>query len=273
MYRFLLWIIFFTGLTVFLYPGSKLETIPMKPRVIQSIDGEFLKYGTYVNGERKSMFQLVTRINEQKEEAFLYFHGNDFSSRLPLPAHYTNYGFQMVISTKYGSLSSVRWNFLEDTKKEGRKSNTNFILEVDSENQNALYRSIAWDGSETRSTSSKINLKKDIPIWTIESSSFGAARFLDIKSPGIIQVVIPNLKQTIPGRFIYLGNEILSTPAGKFNTLKVGFIITDPFLSRLLERYLKEMFFWIEDGPRALIVKTQRPDEINILEEIGKWKE
>ena len=274
MKRVLLWMVSLVGLTCFLYPnGSKVEMFAMKPRVIQSLDREFLKYGTYVNGERKRIFQLVTRIDEQKEKAFLYIHGRDIGSKLPMPSHYTNYGFQMVISTKHESLSYLSWDFLEDVKKEGGKSATAYNMDIDPEDQKALYRSMVWDGDETRSTSSKITLKKDIPVWTIEATAFGAARFLDIESPGIIQEVIPQMKQTIPGRFVYVGREILTTPAGKFNTVKVGFMIADPFLSKLMESYLKEMFFWIEEGPRGLIVKTQRPDEINVLEEIGEWQD
>ena len=70
------------------------------------------------------------------------------------------------------------------------------------------------------------------------------------------------------------GREDIQTKAGVFHTVKVGMKAADPFLGKLLESYTKEMFIWVEDSDRALVVKTQNVgDTYLMLEKIGVWKE
>ena len=81
------------------------------------------------------------------------------------------------------------------------------------------------------------------------------------------------VKEAVPVSARFIKKETIQIPLGKFETLKYGVGVTDPFLAQLLDSYVKEMSIWIEDAPRGLVIKTQSPAESYILEEISTWKD
>ena len=71
--------------------------------------------------------------------------------------------------------------------------------------------------------------------------------------------------------FRVVKKELLETKAGRFNTLKIGFSSADPFISKLMDSYIKTTFIWVEDSERALIVKVDVPGVINELESVSVY--
>ncbi len=253
--------------------GGRVETTPMKSKKITVQDGEFLKYGVYINGDRVRGFNMVTRFYPDKKIAVIYIHGTSSNPNSYLPQNYTNYGYQMRIDLENSSLIRADWDFYTNLVLENRNGRFEFHLIIDRQNNEAVYTEKHKNGMEIRTEEIRIKIRKGYPTWSMDSSALGAARFLDMKESGIIYVVIPETKTPIPGKFIYEGKEVLETKAGKFNTLKVTFFIADAFLARLMDSYMKDMHFWIEDSDPGRIIKAQTPWDTSILESISVWKD
>lgn len=81
------------------------------------------------------------------------------------------------------------------------------------------------------------------------------------------------MKEPLPASFRVIKNEVIDTPCGKFNTTKIGGVIADPFLSKLIKSYMDEMFIWVENSERRILVKIQSPGATWILESITNIKE
>jgi hypothetical protein len=149
-----------------------------------------------------------------------------------------------------------------------------FDTQIDTTKNIAVYVSKIWDGYDLRTKTTRVKLKPGYPVWDAASLAFVGARYLDLSGKGIVYGVYPTIvKDAVPISARYLKKETVETPLGKFETLKYGIGIIDPFLAQLLDSYVKEMSIWIEDAPRGLVIKTQSPEEGYILEEISAWKE
>jgi hypothetical protein len=78
------------------------------------------------------------------------------------------------------------------------------------------------------------------------------------------------------GNLEVLGKETLNTPAGEFETYKMGLSPGDPFAKKLLGPLGTALLFWIEIGPKQRTIKTEIAgfNRIYLLEEIkGVWKD
>ena len=105
---------------------------------------------------------------------------------------------------------------------------------------------------------SKVSTKKGYPEWDLPNSMIFSFRYLDTGSPGIFYVIAPALvKEPLPVSFKFLDKEKVRTAPGDYKTLKMSFSIADPFLSGLLESYLKGTCIWIEDSPGRILVRME----------------
>ena len=104
------------------------------------------------------------------------------------------------------------------------------------------------------------------------SLAYVGSRYIDLSGKGIVYGVYPTVvKDAVPISARLIKRESIETPMGKFNALKYGIGITDPFLAQLLDSYVKEMSIWIEDAPRGLVLKSESPEESYLIEGIATW--
>lgn len=191
-----------------------------------------------------------------------------------MPVHYTNYHYIIKISLENGSLVEAHSDF-HDVPSERNLRVPDFMdLKVDQENHTASCIMKIKENDEERTSFSRMKLKPDFPVLNGTSLFFIGPRFLDISDKGIIYLIEPlYAKEPLPCTFKILGREIIDTKAGRFNTIKIGLAAADPFLGKLLSSIVQNVFFWVEDSPRHLVVKTHILNDTTILDEISVWKE
>lgn len=247
---------------------------PTMPRKISIEDGEFLKYGTYIGGERYQDVNIVSRFSADHKTIKVYVGKHFVGTNVPMPSKYTDYQRQFVISLETASMIKSTGDYYKESLAMKTTGEVAFDTQIDTTKNIAVYVSKIWDGYDLRTKTTRVKLKPGYPVWDAASLAFVGARYLDLSGKGIVYGVYPTIvKDAVPISARYLKKETVETPLGKFETLKYGIGIIDPFLAQLLDSYVKEMSIWIEDAPRGLVIKTQSPEEGYILEEISTWKE
>jgi hypothetical protein len=242
----------------------------MKARILNIEDGELLHYGTYQSGEKVDNTYNYIKINSNKNLLNIYSHSIKPGSKSILPENFTDYSANYEISLERASISSILFKNPERNLKDF-KGISEVDFKIDFTNNLAILNLKTRDGAEEKASNSKIRIKPGYPVWDSDSIMYIGSRFLDFDSGGIVYALYPLLvKEPIPGYAKLITKEVIETKAGKFNTIKYGFSISDPFLGRLLDTYVKNFFIWIEDSPRRLMVKIQSggDDMEFILEDI-----
>jgi hypothetical protein len=269
-------VIIFVALLSALAPalGLAQDSLPVKPRKILIEDGELLKYGNFVGGERYQDLNIVSWFSADRKTIKVYVGKRFIGTNIPMPKKYTDYQRQFVISLDTASMVRSFGDYTKEYLAQNLTGEVAFDTVVDPAKNLAIYTSKIWDGYETRTKTTRVKLKPGYPVWDAASLAFVGSRYLDLSGRGIVYGVYPTIvKDAVPISARFIGRESLEIPLGTFNALKYGIGITDPFLAQLLESYVKEINIWIEDSPRGLVLKTQAPDEVNILEEISTWKD
>ncbi len=253
----------------------RIEMVPMKARNFEFTDGELLKYTDYAGGEKIREVNRVTRYYPDKKIIMLYMDANVPQHKYRIHAHYTNYSQQICVSLDNASIIFSKFNILNYilTNNLNYKGLVYYSLEINNEKKTALYIEKLIDNKEIRTVESRIKIKTDYPIWDMDSFALIGSRYLDLNGGGISYIIAPQIiKEPIPGSLVKLGKETIETKAGKFITIKYGFSIGDPFLATLAQAYTREIFIWIEDNSRSLLIKGQKPGETTVLEEISEWQ-
>ncbi len=250
--------------------GSRDDIPAMKPAKIIIADGEYLKYRSYVNGEISEYFYTVSKVNKAEKYVKIFYQTINAGTSDQLPSDYSKYNGFISVSLETGSMIEDYDNQLKSIKKYNKTGIMAFDLKVDPDNEKVNYEQQLWDGYELKRTFSKVRIKKEYPVYNSMAFIWVGMRFLDIMGGGILLLVEPfALKEAIPCYVRYIGKETIETPAGKFNTIKIGFTCADPFLGKLLDAYAREGAFWVEDSPRALVIKAHRPGVTMVLESIS----
>jgi hypothetical protein len=253
--------------------GNRSPMAPVKPKTPSVRDGEFLTYSKYIGGEKTDTTYFVTRVNPQKQELNLYIEMEKAGSEYKFPAHYTNYHYFIRVALDKTGLKDSIWNY-HDMPEISMKIPSYSDIHIDYDNHQAEYTLKIKDGEEEKITHSRSGFKQGYPAWNLSSIMFTGPRCLDVQGGGLLYVIEPfYIKEPVPGTLKIIGKEVIETRAGKFKTLKIGFSIADPFLGKLLDSYTEKMFFWVEDAPRSLIIKTAMDDNVNLLEGISVWKD
>ncbi len=242
----------FSAAAVLSAMGGKPVDIPMKISKAKVLDGEYIRMGNYLGGEKTGYTYIVTRIDTNKNRAEIYWQNIDLIRKQNLPDHYTNYNtWHYIFDFQSGRLlySSYQTAFTND------KGLTHSTFSLDEEKSEAQSDYEYWDGYEKKISHSKIPVQKGYPIVDMNSIVY-FPRFLDITGSGLVYLCQPNvLKQTIPFTFTFIGKETVKTPAGEFKTIKASINLEDPFLAKLFAPYERELLIWIEDSPRRLFIK------------------
>jgi hypothetical protein len=268
----ILFLLFFTQLLVFPM-GGKIEPIPIKNKKVVIQNRELLKYSRYFGGENTEIIYFVAGVDETNRRFTEYIDQVKVSEIEKMPKHYTNYHFIMKVSLDEGYLEEAYFDY--NDLEYNDENVPNFMdLKIDMKSNLATYIIKSGKKDQLKITYSKIHLKPDYPVWNIAAFIWIGPRCLDIKSKGMFYIVEPFfVKEPIPTALRIIGKEVIETKAGKFNTVKAGFTIADPFLGRLLNTFTQKLYFWIEDSPRGLIIKAQMDQIVSLLDEISVWKE
>lgn len=246
---------------------------PLPASKLSIRDGEILTYGLYKGGEKTYEEKLVARIYPESNTLILYMNGSGIKEHRGYPSHYTNFSTKIVVSLNNTTMLSYHFDDL--TNGRGNKSDFPDYMDIfiDRTNQTASILEKKWNNGNIITTTSRMPVKPGYSVWDMNSLGFICARFLDLKQEGVVYAIIPVIiKEPVLCSFRYLGKETITVKAGRFDTLKFGFSIADPFLSSLLSQYTKIFLVWKEDNARGLIIKTSSPWGSFSLESIGEWK-
>jgi hypothetical protein len=265
-----LFLIFFIAIAIL--PCIAEDAPPAQPRKLLIEDGELLKYGFFVGGERAQDISIVTWYSADKKTIQVYVGKHFIGTNIPMPKNYADYQRQFTISLETASITKSFGDYTKEFQASNETGEIAFDTQIDPVKNLAIYVSKIWDGYDLRSKTFRVKLKPNYPVWDAASLAFIGSRYIDLSGKGIVYGLYPTIvKDAVPISARLIKKETIQTPLGDFNTLKYGIGITDPFLAQLLDSYVKELFVWIEDAPRGLVVKTDSPDGVNILEGISTW--
>ena len=249
---------------------NKQELIPMRAYQGKIGDGEFLKYSILDNDGNHYQYNMVTHINGKTADVFMNILKD--GSKLKIPDNYSNYQSHMIVSLENGSLL----NYSEDKRTNAVLENSDdpamTEISINQDDGEAVCVEQIWDGYKFNTQKSRIKIVKDYPVWNWNFVMFVGLRYLDVTRSGDIYFVVPQyIKNTFHGSFIIKGKEMVETKAGKFNTLRLSFVMGDRFLARLTESYIKEFVFWV-DVESGVLVREKSIDSTAELVEAGVLK-
>ena len=181
---------------------------------------------------------------------------------IPMPQNYADYQRQFVISLETASIVKSFGDYDKEFRAANKTGEIAFDTVIDPIKNVAVYTSKIWDGYDLRTKTFRVRLKPNYPVWDAASLAFIGSRLPRPLGEGCRLRPISDGRQRCGAdqRAIHQEGDHRYVPLGKFNTLKYGIGITDPFLAQLLDSYVKELSIWIEDAPRGLVVKTESPD-------------
>ncbi len=248
----------------------KNEMSPMKAKKLLIRDGETLHYNIYKNGEKTDNYYNLYRVYNSEERIVVYSQVIKAGKENMHPENYSNYNFKLEVSLRNVSLTESCYDNYSNMMENNEKGMTYREIIINKNSGQIFYSFKYWDGYTLKSSSGKIKYNPEYPIWDLDSIGMIGGRFLDMRGKGIIYVAEPLMSKTpIPVSFNFIGKEIIETPIGKFDTLKIGGRIADPFLGKLLEGFTKQIYFWLEDSERGLMVKAIDSDgSVIILDKI-----
>ena len=117
------------------------------------------------------------------------------------------------------------------------------------------YESKTLDKKNNRFISAhyKINIKPGYPTVDTFTGSI-ASRFVDLGSPGIYYLVIPQLKFPIAMHMKAGEKKDVTVTAGTFKVIRSTPSMGNSLIGKLLEPAFKNRSIWIEDSPRRLFI-------------------
>lgn len=252
--------------------GNRIGQVPVKSRKLHIEDKEYLKYTKYVGGEKVDLVYFVARVDQANHNLIQYMDMQKIGTGDKMPFYYTNFHYILKVNTENGYLEEAYFDY-HDVPEFGIKLPEFIDTKIDQEKNIATVVMKIKRDETVNTVRSTVKLKPGYPVWDMAGFMFLGTRCMDISNKGILYIVEPfYIKDPVPCTLNELGKEVIETKAGKFNTIKIGFIVTDPFLGSLISAYSQNFFVWVEDAPRSLIIKSQMNDNINLLDEISVWK-
>lgn len=253
----------FTAVSVYSMAG-KVEKIPMKINTAVNIpDGEFLHYGYYDGGEKKSDLYMVT-INETNGKGELMYRVYSISVKFPsdkkIPKKYTDWPSFSVIDPRQGLTIESLFSDTNVIESDPGSPYSGLIYshyQLLGDMGYVEYRSKIIKDNKLKESKTRVNLIRNFPTWDGTSFFYFPARLMDIRGGGIMYIVSPEfMKDPMPFSFNYKAKETIRVKAGEFNTYKVITVSGDPFLGKLAEPVLKKAAFWIDEST-GITVKIQ----------------
>ncbi len=261
------------------YPmGGKVKIFPMKTYSYINIpDGEFLDYGVYTGGVKKEDIYYVIKKETNAKGGIYYRIYTDtisITNNKLIRKNYTNWPGFSIIDPKQGAVIEAEKYF-----------DTNSLADFSAVGGNIFYyhyqlnddRGYVDFVSKTKSkedvistTHSRVNVQSGSPVWDRGSMWMFSTRFMDFKSVGVVFLIVPEvLKTPLSCTFTFISKETISTKAGTFRVNKVGFMVSDPFLMKLMGWMAKDVYSYVDESDRRIMVKTHTPSSEWVLEEIS----
>jgi hypothetical protein len=241
-------------------------------------DGELLRYGYYVKGEKKEDIYLVTKKVYDKSGKYIYHiylkdvlinekagdlhdyekwptyfiidpvKGQVIEAEELIPAQISN-------GADYDILKSLRhWHF----KSNFDKNYVEYTADIEKNNKLTI-------------KNIKVPFNPNFPLWDATSFGFVGSRIMDDTSPGVAFMVQPLVMQK-PISLVskYDKPETIKTKLGKFSARKIIYTNTDPFFSVLMESYdLTSIKIWVDEKDTRIIVRMIVPWMTMDIEEIS----
>ena len=252
--------------------GKDEGEIPMQVREAFDIpDGEFLHYTGFVGGEKYSDLYMVAKHQDEKLLK-VYIQEVLASAEREVPANYENYNTYILIDKTTGGLLKF---YLDDSEYyvEQDKGKGMYFIDVDVERDTgmiAVTKKI-WDGYESKESKATMkNLDMTFPFWNQLTFPFWGMRLLDWSKPGVVFIWDPILKDPGKAKIDVLGEEKIETPLGSFNTYKMNWRISDPFIGALLKPIVTSVYYYFEKDSsknRLLQYYDEKSDFVSVLAE------
>lgn len=233
---------------------SARELAPMPVRQAVDIpDGEHLHYTITIGGHKYGEVDEVTRY-ENANTVKVYINEKFMDSERPVPPVYTNYQMYSIVNLSTASIVSEHYDFSDYFVRENKQKGIYFMDVKYGPTITCVYKT--WDGYESRqSTTRSMNVDTSYPVWSLNSFIFWGGRLLDWERQGVVMIWDSYLKDPTLGSLTILGEETVDTPVGRFQAVKVGLKVADPFLASVLRTYTDSVILWMEKGPKHRFLK------------------
>ena len=256
--------------------GNK-QVIPMKPYSSINIpDGEYLHYAIYTGGEKETDIYYLTKKETNSIGGIIYYLYKDSVSVTNSSKHqkdYKKWPSYTIIDPKQGAV--IEANAFFDTNALLDYNNVGgdvfyYHYQLNNEQGYVDYISKTLKKNQVRTMHSRVNVKPGLPVWDRASLFVLSMRFIDFNSGGSMFMVVPDvLKTPIACTYKFISKENISNSAGNFKVNKLSFILTDAFISKLMGYMLKDMYTYIEDSDRRLMIQYHTFGSEYKLEEIS----
>ncbi len=255
-----------------------LQNHPMKVfKNLKIADGEYLHYGEYSGGDKISDWYFVTKIITNTNGGFYYKEFIEListSSKMKYIENYSNWPISCAVDSGTGStiesICIVDPKYMNNFEKFGLGGIVYASYHLNSKANIAKGVVKTQKNGEILTTYYTIKINPDYSYmegWNAVSLSF---RVMDPNSTGIINYVLPTfMKEPLATTLKLDRKDTVTTKAGTFNVRKVEFVLGDPFISKLMESFIKNSTFLIEDSDRRLMIKKQDISSSMFLEEIS----
>ena len=246
--------------------------MPMKPyRVINIPDGEYLHYSYYFGGEKSLDNYMVTKKVSNSNGDILYriyFNSIAVSGGKKPSEDYTKWPMFFLVDPGIGCVIESETHYSTNSPGIGGLIYSHYRLFRDRGYIEYISKSIK--GAETFESRYRVRVNPDYPSWDMWSGIYFSMRFMDVRTPGIIYIIIPEvIKEPIPFTAVYSGSDTVTVKAGTFKVNKSKMAMGDAFLGKLLNPMMGNATSLVTDSDRRLVVKIGAAQNANILEEIS----
>jgi hypothetical protein len=240
----------------------------MKPRSVVDIpSGEALHYGVFEGGERVQEFRMISFFEgDSAARAYIDFYHLD--SKKPAPSSYKEFLSYSVVDLKNASIISYHMDDYEYQVKQ-KKVEGAFTTDITYNGTTLTHISREWDGNEIHEAKSEFNdIEAGYPVWPAPAFMLWGGRVLEWNEGGSILTIVPGQKRPFKSYIVIEGEETISTPAGRFETTKLRWRVSNFFLDLLMRVMTDKIYMWVEKGPKHRLIKMITPgDHVWILEE------
>jgi hypothetical protein len=245
----------------------------MKPlRTIGMTDGTFLRYVVSTGGEKTSETSIVFH-EENGPDGYplycIYSINSSMNNGYQAKTNYKNWPSYTLIDPKRASVLESIQNF---NQVSNNTLNGSFPLVV------STY--FKYNPANGLITSSLKSSKKGVlsestyhsmvnPLFPVfdNISLYYILGFLDIRGGGTVYMSVPALfKDALPCTFKYISEEKLHVGAGDFQAYKVYWMLSDLFLTGLLQPLMKDARFYVDSKTGIMLIGEGAGSKSELIE-------
>ncbi len=254
--------------------GSYVKLQPAAVKKPEIKDMEYQKYAVISGGEITGYDYFVYKMNPGGKTMVLFVGTCSNTGLKDIPEKSVVFTDSFTFDLERGTMLNFTENW-SNSMFNGKNHGIFYIETIfDYKKLEADSMFLSWDGIGIKTQKSRLPLKAGYSYFCGLEIYPAILRLLDPEKPGIIYLTVPGfLNTSLPGYFRVAGKEEVTTPAGKFKTVKVNFMIADNFLGNLMKGYTDHFIMWV-DAATGVTVKNKYTDSYTIeLLKSGIWKE